>query len=900
MPTNEGAIEVAVYYDTENERDFVEKVMKEDQPSKDLRVYDGVVEGWLSKSKRSVLREKGLLFDPLHSPPPAEETEEAATDIPQPRALPADAEDIAPPSLLSDSGPSEPARRSNRRAALQYDLSTRFSSSLKRQLDRLEEKANSQAAKNIKSKARRYTRRAQTRDADSFRAMPRSLDSLEPDAGPPDPPDIAGGDSEVFPIAPSPAPEPLEDVYEVKLAGPMRPEWQDALKEKGLETCSFAPPNAYRMFLTDSQVQVARSLPFVTGVERYSLQQTVTPDLLQALESAEQAGGTTEPDATRAVPAELMSSTEPTPAPAPPQIFEVVCHRPRDLQKVINIIVEEGGEILDHSDDTVRFKASVDSSLLAALADLSEVKKIAPYQPPSLFANYCRALIGIGVVADNGTHHYTGAGETVAVFDSGIDRNHPDLADRVKEAISFRGAPENDRIGHGTHVAGIIAGTGVASEDDRICGVAPGAELVVVGMVNDDGKLELPVDLGELLNEAVSRGAKIINLSWGTPIGGSYDQGSASVDKFAYENPEVLVVVAAGNSGIAPEGTAKFNNIGTPASAKNVITIGASATDRPGIVKNTWGKLRPSLFQQPPMSDLPTAGNPDVPAATSSRGPTDFDSVKPDLLAPGTFVLSTRASHFAANLAWDEYPKHDNSYVYIGGSSMAAPMVTGAAAVLREYLRTALNTPNPSAALLKAMLIASAKRLPALAPELDEVVGYPDFDQGYGRLDLRNVLPYAEAPASRKFVFADVANRSPEALQSRMPLGAERKSSRTYTVKVSANSTAPLTAVLTWTDWPGNGVMNNLQLDVRGPGGFATVGNPQHRFRKDPRFDDASAEGLAFDKRNNVEMVRIDPKVEGLPAGTYRIRVIAQNTPFPPQGYALCVCGELDSDLVVE
>ena len=616
MPINEGRIEVAVYFDTQNELDLAEKIMTEDDPSQNVRIYDGVVEGWISKSNRSVLRKHGLLIETLSSPSPTTESEAAS---PQERSMESVVTRDVGDKASSTGTVRESSRSSSRSASLAFELSPEANQTLKRQLDRFQDKAHSRAAEEIKSKVRRAKRRAPTRDATrSTRSKTHSMSEFDTDAS-----------SDASSLADSPVvtrgaartalsldPELTEDVYEVRLAGPMRPEWHSSLTVKGFEICSFAPPNSYRMFLTDPQVGVVRSLPFVESIDRYSLGETVTADFLQALESAEQTSSAMN-DPTAAVPAEMFSSMDSS--PTPPQIFEVVCHRPKDLQKIIHLIVEEGGEILDTSQDTIRFKAPIESSLLAALADLSEVKKLAPYTPPTLFSNFCRTLIGIDAVAENGTQHYTGAGEVVGVFDSGIDLNHPDFVGRVKEAISFRSASYIDQVGHGTHVAGIIAGTGAASEDDRICGVAPGAELVVIGIVKADNSLELPVDLGDLLREAVIRGAKIINLSWGTPIGGAYDQGSASVDKFIYENPDVLVVVAAGNSGTAPKGLPMFKSIGTPATAKNVLTVGASATSRTGIIKNTWGKLRPKLFKQPPMSDLATAGNPDLPAAISSR-----------------------------------------------------------------------------------------------------------------------------------------------------------------------------------------------------------------------------------------------------------------------------------------
>src|SRR6185312_5200890 len=138
----------------------------------------------------------------------------------------------------------------------------------------------------------------------------------------------------------------------------------------------------------------------------------------------------------------------------------------------------------------------------------------------------------------------------------------------------------------------------------------------------DGSSLLLPLDLGELLGEVVEKGAKIINLSWGTPLGSSYESGSLSVDTFAAEHPEVLVVVAAGNSGRAPNGYVKLKSVETPATAKNVLTVGACASDRPGI-KETWSQRSQDRFPKAPTGAGPVAGNPDLTAAMSSRGPSD-------------------------------------------------------------------------------------------------------------------------------------------------------------------------------------------------------------------------------------------------------------------------------------
>jgi serine protease AprX len=443
-------------------------------------------------------------------------------------------------------------------------------------------------------------------------------------------------------------------------------------------------------------------------------------------------------------------------------------------------------------------------------------------------------------------------------------------------------------------------------KEGPVRGIAPGARLVCVGIADEHGALKIDsfVDYGDLLKLAVEKGAKILNLSWGSAVGGSYDHGSESVDRFVYEHPDVLVVIAAGNFGEwdKDRGDLRFNTVAAPASAKNVLTVGASATDRaedtfggqPRQFNRPWSEVRKKRFAGPPPLDRAAAGDPDLPAAISSRGPTDHDSCKPDVMAPGTYILAARAKGIpdtSYEKPCDEYGGH---YAYMTGSSMSAPAVAGAAAVLRQYLVSARGVANPSAALLKAVIIASARRMKSVIPEaLAGRIGFPDFDQGFGRVDLSTILSPA---AGRKLAFVDVPNDSPGALQSRAPLGAVNKALCPYRVRTAPGATGPLRVVLAWTDYPGNQVQNNLQLEVRGPEGV-WIGNQEHSYRKDPLFDDVGPNGMAFDKRNTVELVHLDQPTAD---AEYQIRVLAQNTSHPTQGYALCVVGGLVGDTLAE
>lgn len=199
----------------------------------------------------------------------------------------------------------------------------------------------------------------------------------------------------------------------------------------------------------------------------------------------------------------------------------------------------------------------------------------------------------------------------------------------------------SDPDGHGTHTAGSILGDGSASGGDYK-GTAPDAELVHQSVMDASGSLGgLPVGLGDLFSQAYDEGARIHSDSWGASVDGEYTTDSAAADAFVWDHRDMLLVFSAGNSGVDAnsDGVVDADSTSAPGTAKNVLTVGASENYRPTI-ESTWASSR---FRANPIRDDKRADELSGLAAFSSRGPTDDGRIKPDVVAPGTFVISTRS-----------------------------------------------------------------------------------------------------------------------------------------------------------------------------------------------------------------------------------------------------------------
>ncbi|MFD6756538.1 S8 family serine peptidase [Micromonospora gifhornensis] len=282
-----------------------------------------------------------------------------------------------------------------------------------------------------------------------------------------------------------------------------------------------------------------------------------------------------------------------------------------------------------------------------------------------------------------------GSGVTVAVLDTGIDATHPDLAGRIVQARDFsRSGSAHDGHGHGTHVAGIVAGSGAASDGLRK-GVAPGARLLV-GKVLDDNGSGYDSDVIEGMEWAAHSGAKVINMSLGGEATDGTDPTSQALNDLSAQTG-ALFVVAAGNAGEA-------RTVGSPGAATAALTVGA--VDRA-----------------------------DELAWFSSRGPRVGDNgLKPEITAPGVGIVAARSAGTGMGTPVGE------AYTTASGTSMAAPHVAGAAAILAQQ------HPGWNAGKLKDALVSTTTANPRLTV----------FEQGGGRVDVARALGqrvYASATA---------------------------------------------------------------------------------------------------------------------------------------------------------
>ena len=286
-----------------------------------------------------------------------------------------------------------------------------------------------------------------------------------------------------------------------------------------------------------------------------------------------------------------------------------------------------------------------------------------------------------------------GAGIGIAVIDSGIAPSHDDLtasgagtAQRVDRFVDFTTGRQAayDDYGHGTHVAGIIAGNGFDSGGART-GIAPAARLVVLKVLDRKGEGRISDVIAALDYTVTNRSAlniRIVNLSVATGVYESYNSDPLTLAARQAVRAGIVVVAAAGNAGRGPNGSTRYGGVTAPGNAPWVLTVGASSH------MGTFDRADDTI------------------AAFSSRGPGAVDyGAKPDLVAPGVGIESLTDPGSRLYMTHAPYllngtvPTSYLPYLSLSGTSMAAPVVTGTVALMLQANPSL--TPNAVKAILQ-------------------------------------------------------------------------------------------------------------------------------------------------------------------------------------------------------
>ena len=621
----------------------------------------------------------------------------------------------------------------------------------------------------------------------------------------------------------------------VQFAGPIKDVWFEELRASGFEPVAYIPSNGYLVRSTDPDRSTERLLAtssasggYLQWTGPFTVDQKIDPSL-NGLEG----------DVTVAL-----------------QIFRGD-RSSRDVsaaKRLATSVVTDAYNVLGFTNMRVR----IDGARLRQLAALEDVVNIEPWSAPELHDERSVQIVAGEVTPDYKQSRGPGylawlqAHGLGSVFDfvidaadSGLDRGstlasnlHPDFLDaagqsRVVYARDYTSELDaGDAAGHGTLNLSVAAGSRSVTESrDELgysfgLGVAPGARLGSSKIFRADGLFDLPGSFSSMVAEAYRDGARIVSNSWGSSTGTytidsqEYDLRTRDASPAIAGNQEITICFSAGNSGPG--------RVGSPSSAKNVISVAAGENWRP--------TGRDGCLVQNEDADNAM----DI-AFFSSGGPLRDGRMKPDITAPGTHIQGAASQHpdyDGSGVCGPEsstelyFPLGQKLYTWSSGTSHSAPQIAGAAALVRQSLLNQSET--PTSALIKALLLNSTTYMTGSLA----IGNLPQGRQGWGLVDLGRTFDNA----SRILVN-----------QSRVLSDSGDEFVLTGEVK---DTTRPFRVTLAWTDAPGfSGAapwINDLDLEV--------VINGQ-TYRGNNFLNDVSQPGGAADTKNNVEGV-------WLPAGT--------------------------------
>ena len=433
--------------------------------------------------------------------------------------------------------------------------------------------------------------------------------------------------------------------------------------------------------------------------------------------------------------------------------------------------------------------AEVPSGALAALEADSAIARVWPVEKlQALIVNSVPA-IGAPTFWTNG---YTGAGESVAVLDSGVRTNHPAFAGKTINSQVFlsygstdpcfadNASSPQDLMGHGTHVAGIVMSQGsmegsinwthyqgVAKGIDALYNLKIGYLIALTQACSGETTEKLAVadmrDVADALDWLVANSpASVVNLSYGLPTNTAGDLGAQMFDYYT-DTYDLSAAIAAGNSGT------DYADVSTPSIAYNVLSVGN--WDTGGLPNNSHEVMNP----------------------TTSTGPTEDYRQKPDIAAPGTNIYSTAYD-------WDGNGGANPDFVPHTGTSMSAPHIAGALALLRS----ALPATTEAGPIAKAILINSADT-PNYTPwQPDRGFGYANMSTAWNQRTLYDIASLGGAAGAPTFKLYTV------------PLSGERYIATAVWNRHMYGPSVDSTGMPSYTSWTASGLAMTLFYEASG------------------------------------------------------------------------------------
>ena len=683
-------------------------------------------------------------------------------------------------------------------------------------------------------------------------------------------------------------------LYLIHFIGPAKPAWLQELQARGVRILQSVPTYGFLVSMDGPARDAARSLRFVDWVGPYHPAYKLQSELVAAKGTVTVQVLTVDAADSDDVAALLMNRGVPevrwdSTAPGILSVFRV-------------------GEM-----GVVR--ARIDAALLPTIVALPNVMYVEPWREMQVLDYSAQALLQTGIIPPTDinarrlwANGITGAGEIITMGDTGIDfdsnffrestaviqkgqggdptgtigplsiYNTTDVSRRKlvryipmsafrgidpwtggdpeahKDSVNAGGCPS----GHGTSTSGNAGGSddppiGTSNQD----GMAIAAKIIIqdigtvgpstqCGGANGDILSYIPDDYNDLFSPAYGNQSRIHSDSWGGPDNG-YDLQAMMVDRFVWNHPDMAIFFAAGNAG------PNLFTVGSPGTSKSIITIGG-ANEYPG----------------------ENAVN-----GQSSRGPTADGRLKPDTLTFFTGITASSSGNPTDNL-------NPGATTGFGGTSHATPLAAGMGALVRQYFDqgyypTGLPVPgnalNPSAALVKAILAASSRKITGAGSNPGTENRYPNDAQGWGRLVLDDALyvnPATEGPRKLWVVDQTTGLITGQAID--------------YKIRVNSNA-APLRILMTYSDYPAfpnanPALVNNLNLQVTAPNGSVYKGNVFSVFSLGESLPNSGS----FDTRNPIEGVIVSSPG----AGDWTLHVEAANVPAGPQPFALVAVADID------